>query len=150
MSAKGTGSTRPRRGVSRSMVVIIFGAVFMIYAGWQAYRMSEAMAQLTRGTGTIVSWQAIRDDKGRALHYALVRFTAVDGKTVTTRAQPGQAKPGESGVKTDLIYRTANPTDVALGQPNNVYTMPATFGGIGFLVLLYGLFGYWREKQALA
>lgn len=150
MTGNEKGGARQRRSVNRSMVVVIFGAVFMIYAGWQAYRMSEAMAQLTRGTGTIVSWQAIRDNKGRPLHYALVRFTAADGKEVTTRAQPGQAKPGESGVKTDLIYRTTNPTDVALGQPNNVYTMPATFGGIGFLVLLYGLFGYWREKKALA
>lgn len=149
MTGSTQGGARPRRTVNRSMVVVIFGAVFMIYAAWQAYRMSEAMEQLTRGTGTIVSWEAIRDDKGRALHYALVRFTTANGKAVTTRARPGRAKPGESGVRTDLMYRTEKPTDVALGQPNNIYTMPATFGGIGFLVLLYGLFGYWREKRAV-
>ena len=51
---------------------------------------------------------------------------------------------------TELIYRTARPTDVALGQPKNVYTMPATFGGVGFLVLLYGLYGYRRDKRAQA
>lgn len=147
MSGRGTGSPRQRRSVSRSMVVAIFGGVFMVYAAWQAYRMSEAMAELTPATGTIVSWQQSTDKKGRTLFYAQVRFTTKDGKIVTTRAQPGQGKAGESGKTTELIYRTDRPTDVALGQPKNVYTMPATFGGVGLLVLLYGLWGYRREKR---
>lgn len=141
---------RQRAMISRSLVVAIFGAVFVIYAAWQAYRMSEAMAQLTPGTGTIISWQAGTDDRGRTRHYALVRFKTADGTEVMTRARPGRAKPGESGVTTELVYQTSNPADVALGQPKNVYTMPAIFGGVGLLVLLYGLYGYRREKRQAA
>ena len=148
MSGRARNERGQRRTVSRSLVVAIFGGVFMVYAAWQAYRMSEAMAELTPATGTIIAWQQSTDKKGRTLSYAQVRFTTKDGKIVTTRAQPGQAKPGESGVTTEIIYRTNRPTDVALGQPKNVYTMPATFGGVGFLVMLYGLWGYRQAKKA--
>ena len=143
-------ATRGSGGVSRPLVVAIFGAFFMLYAGWQSYRLSVALAGLAEGSGTILSWQAITDEKGRTLNYALVRFTTKDGKVVTSRAQPGEPKAGTANVPTVVTYNKANPVEVSLGRPNNVYTMPLTFAGVGFLVLLYGLYGYRHERRRKA